>query len=73
MTEEELNLIIQYFKLVPPDEDAQLLINDLVDEVKSLNRQLDNAMAANRHYLHYFFDGKIDEMAKTFKYMLRDQ
>ncbi|MBN8200514.1 hypothetical protein [Bacillus sp. NTK034] len=74
MREEDLLIIRQCFALSPNiNADELRLVDELIEEIVSLDEQLERAVAANRHYLHHFFNGKIDEMAKTFKYMMTEQ
>lgn len=69
MKAEDLRIIEQYFKLLPPDEDSMLLINELIDEVRRQDAEIDKLVAVNRHYLHHFFNGDFDRMDATFKYL----
>lgn len=74
MREEDLLIIRSCFALSPNiNADELRLVDELIEEIVDLNDQLDRATAANRHYLHHFFNGKIDEMVKTFKYMMTEQ
>ncbi len=74
MKEEDLLLIRQCFLLSPNiNADELRLVDELIEEIVSLNDELDRATAANRHYLFHFFNGSVEKMVETFKYMKSEQ
>lgn len=76
MTEEELNIIEQYFNLqyqFLADKESFDLVNELIAEIRRQDEALDRALAFNRHYYHHFFNGDIDKMRETFAYLIDNQ
>ncbi|MEK5065934.1 hypothetical protein [Cytobacillus sp. FSL R5-0596] len=74
MKEEDLLIIRSCFALSPNINAEELrLVDELIEEIVSLNDELDRATAANRHYLFHFFNGSVEKMAETFKYMKSEQ
>jgi hypothetical protein len=74
MKEEDLLVIRACFALSPNiNADELRLVDELIEEIVSLDEQLERAVAANRHYLNYFFEGDISKMIQTFKYMKSEQ
>lgn len=76
MTKQDLSYLERFFAKQKEilgnlaDKEQFEAISELFTEIHRLKEENSKLTELNRHYFHHFFDGKIDKMKETFKYLM---